>query len=125
MTHRPHPKYASNDASRGPWSVCSDCGFNWSLSDLQFQYDFRGGSVPVNTGWLRCPRCITPLTYQKKLIIIPPDPAPIMNTRPEPYYIDETDFRTTQDGDTRDTQDGEDRVIIERMGGDGNVNEDA
>lgn len=102
MTHRPHPKYASNDARRGPWANCSDCGFNWSLSDLQFQYDFQGGSVPTNTGWLRCPRCITPLTYQRKLIIIPPDPPPIFNTRPEPYYVDQTDWLTSgsdYDGD--------------------------
>lgn len=89
MTHRPHPKYASNDARQGPWANCSDCGFNWSLSSLQFQYDFRGGSTPMNMGWLRCPRCISPLTYQRKLLIIPPDPPPIFNTMPENYPVDE------------------------------------
>lgn len=97
MSIHAKPKYASRDARKGPWANCSDCGFNWNLSDLQFQFDFRGGATPVNTGWLRCPRCITPYTYQKKLIIIPPDPPPIFNTRPEPYGVDEVNWLVTDD----------------------------
>lgn len=98
MSRRPHPKYASNDPHAGPWAVCSDCGFNWSLSSLHWQYDFAGTSVPINKGWLRCPRCITPVNYQKQLIIIPPDPPPIFNTRPETYTVDETNWLVTDDG---------------------------
>lgn len=104
MTYRPHLKYASYDAHAGPWTTCSTCGLIWSQKDMQFQYDFRGGSVPINTGWLRCPKCITPLTYQQSLLIIPPDPPPFMNTRPEPYTVDETSWLTTEDGDIISTQ---------------------
>lgn len=91
------------------------------MTRMQFQYDFYGGSVPQNSGYLVCPRCLDDLAYQFKLLILPPDPKPIMNTRPENYFVDETDFRVTQEDEVRVTEDGEDRVIIERLGGDGNV----
>jgi hypothetical protein len=110
MSYRGKPKYASRDAHAGPWTMCSTCGFNWSQSDMEFQYDFMGGSVPQNTGWLRCPRCITPLTYQRKMIILPPDPPPFQNTRPEPYAIDETDWLTTEDGNILITESGNELI---------------
>lgn len=111
MTYRPSPKYASKDARRGAWCSCDDCGMIWNQSDMQFQYDFVGGPVPVSQGWLRCPRCITDLTYQRKLLVLPPDPAPIYNTRPENYTVDETNYWVTQDGDIFETVDGEDTYI--------------
>lgn len=74
---------------------------------MQFQYDFRGGSTPDNTGFLVCPRCVDDLNFQRKLIIIPPDPPPLANTRPENYIVDESNWLTTQEGDTLTTQDGE------------------
>lgn len=73
---------------------------------MQFQYDFLGGSVPQNLGLLVCPRCVDPLTWQQKLLILPPDPAPIFNTRPEPYTVDETNWLTTEDGDILTTESG-------------------
>lgn len=104
MTYRPSPKYASKDARRGSWTTCDECGFLWNLSRMQFQYDFMGGSVPQNTGYLVCPRCLDDLNYQRQLLIIPPDPPPIANTRPEPYAVDETDWLTTEDGDILTTE---------------------
>ena len=97
MSHRPQPKYASKDAHRGPWSTCDDCGFINNLSDLQFQYAYNGGSSPINTGFLVCRRCIDPINEQFKLLIIPPDPPPIFNTRAENYTVDETNWLTTGD----------------------------
>lgn len=89
MTHRPYPKYASRDARRGPITTCSTCGLLWSQSSMSFQYNFRGGNTPINTQILRCPRCIDGLQWQAKLIVIPPDPPPFFNTRPETYAVDE------------------------------------
>lgn len=103
MTYRPQPKYASKDAHRGPWSTCDRCGFINNLSSLQFQYMYNGSAVPINTRLLVCERCIDPLNPQFKLLIIPPDPPPIANTRPENYVVDETNWLTTgtdNDGDT-------------------------
>jgi hypothetical protein len=43
--------------------------------------------------------------------ILPPDPEPVFNARPEPYDIDEDDFRITEEEDFRITQDGDNRVV--------------
>lgn len=111
MSYRPSPKYASKDARRGPWTTCPQCGLIWNLCDMQFQFDFQGGVAPINTNLLRCPKCITPLTWQRQLIVIPPDPPPIFNTRPEPYTVDETNWLTTQDYDIFETVDGSEEYI--------------
>lgn len=110
MTYRPHPKYASNSAKAGPWSTCDRCGFINSQSDLQWQFDYVGGPVPQSQGWLVCPRCINPLTMQRQLIVLPPDPPPIFNTRPENYTVDETNYLVSQDGDIFETVAGEDYI---------------
>ena len=60
------------------------------MRNMQFQYDFLGGSVPQNTGYLKCPRCINALRFQGQLIVIPPDPPMVFNTRPETYAVDES-----------------------------------
>lgn len=77
------------------------------MNRMAFQYDYLGGSVPQNLGLLVCETCTDALNFQQKLLILPPDPAPIFNTRPEPYAVDETNWLTTEDGDIIDTQDGE------------------
>lgn len=74
---------------------------------MSFQYDFAGTSVPINTQLLRCPKCITPLTWQKKLLVIPPDPPPIFNTRPEPLTVDNTNWLVTDDDDIITTESGD------------------
>ncbi len=105
MSFRPNPKYASKDAHAGAWTTCDRCGLLDSQSRMQFQYDFLGGSVPQNTGFLVCPRCVDGLNFQRMLLIIPPDPPAIFNTRPEIYSVDETNFMVTEDDDilTTDT----------------------
>lgn len=85
MSRYMKPKYASRDAHDGPWVTCDTCGFLWSQTSMAFQYQYMGTSVPQNTGRLKCPKCMDPLQYQNKLLIIPPDPAPKFNIRPEPY----------------------------------------
>lgn len=47
---------------------------------------------------------------QLKPRIIPPDPMPTLNARPEPFLIDDSDWRTTEDGDIRVTEDDVPRV---------------
>lgn len=74
---------------------------------MQFQYDYMGGSTPQNLGVLVCSRCLDELSFQNKLLILPPDPKPFFNTRPEPYAVDETNWMTTEGGSVIDTQDGE------------------
>ena len=107
MAKRPHPSGATNNPHDGPWSSCDRCGFIYNLNRLQFQYDFNGGSTPVNLGVLCCSKCLDGLNYQKKLLILPPDPKPIMNTRPEQYVVDETNWLTAEDGTVLTTETGD------------------
>ncbi len=105
MAKRPHPRRATTNPHDGPWTTCDRCGFVASMNRMQFQYDFVGGSTPQNLGILVCPTCLDDLSYQNMLLILPPDPAPIFNTRPEPYAVDETNWLSTQDDEIITTQD--------------------
>ena len=100
MTFYAKPKYASRNARMGPWVTCDQCGFIWSQSSMQFQYDFEGGSVPQNTNFLVCPKCVTPYTYQRKLLVIPPDPPPKFNLRPANNEVDSGGSPTIEIGAT-------------------------
>lgn len=97
MTYR-QPKYASRDARLGPWQTCDRCGLLDNQSRMQFQYDYLGGSVPQSTGYIVCERCLDQLNHQRQLIIIPPDPPPLFNTRPENYVVDESNWLVTDEG---------------------------
>ena len=107
MARRPHPMGASLNPHDGPWVTCDRCGFISSQNRMQFQYDFMGGSVPQNLGLLVCSKCLDDLNWQAKLLILPPDPKPIFNTRPEPYIVDETSWLTTEDEEIIETESGE------------------
>lgn len=105
MPYRPHPSGTTTNPGDGPWSACDRCGRLYSGNRLQFQYDFMGGNVPQNLGLLVCSKsCLDELNWQQKLLILPPDPPPFFNTRPENYAVDETNWLTTQDGDVITTQ---------------------
>ena len=54
------------------------------------RWDMRyAGQALIRTGYLVCEPCKdTPAPFEK-LLILPPDPVPVMNARPEPYAIDE------------------------------------
>lgn len=107
MAKRPHPKGASTNPGQGPWTECMRCGLVKSMDRIVFQYDFMGGSTPQNTGLRVCvDTCVDDLMWQAKLLILPPDPAPIPNTFPTNYAVDETNWLTTQDDSIITTQDG-------------------
>lgn len=105
MAYRWKPKYAEVDAeSPKAWATCSRCGFIWNLNKLLWQYDYRGSTTPQNTFVLVCPRCYDEPQPQLAPQILPPDPPPIFNARPENYTVDETSWLTTQDDEIIVTQ---------------------
>lgn len=63
--------------------VCDRCGLQYSHKDLQWQFEWQGPRLQnkrilvCNTGCLDVPQ------QQLRTIIIPADPLPIMNPRPE------------------------------------------
>ena len=103
---RKSPRYAQTDPQnpRG-WATCVRCGFIWNHFRLRWQYDWRGLNL-VNRWLLVCPHCLDTPQRQLGAIVIPPDPRPIYNARPEAYQIDETPVST------RVTMDGRVRTIL-------------
>lgn len=51
----------------------------------------------INTKKLVCRTCRDEPSIFRKALILPSDPDPILNARPEPYLVDETDWRVVED----------------------------
>ena len=107
MAYRWHPKNSETDPDNPrAWASADCCGFIWPLHKLTFQYAYQGSTMPQNTGFLICPKHLDPLNPQDTPYILPPDPPPIYNARPENYALDESSDLGTEDGDTITTEDG-------------------
>lgn len=107
MAYRWRGKYfevdPDNPAAEG---ICDRCGFRWNLHKLRWQMAYQGSTMPQNTRFLVCYKCYDPLNPQDMPFILPPDPEPIFNARPEPYTLDESDFLTDQLGNALQTPEG-------------------
>lgn len=76
-----------NSQSPRALGCCDRCGFDWNRDQLTWQYDWRGPRLQ-NLRILVCPDCIDkPQQNGQRTIIIPPDPLPILNPRPDPYMF--------------------------------------
>lgn len=98
---------ASNPRAHGS---CDRCGFRWNLYQLQYQYQWAGTDL-INLRIRVCPTCLDKPSEFLRTIIIPPDPVPAFDPRPEPFAFDEIDYRVTEELDQRVTQNDLDRVL--------------
>jgi hypothetical protein len=86
---RKHPRRAAVDAtSPRAWGTSDRDGFINNLENMSWQFDWAGTSL-VNKHILVAECELDTPQRQLGAIILPPDPPPIMNARPEPYAIDE------------------------------------
>ena len=100
---RPHPRRAETDVSSPrAWATCDRCGFITNHYKLSWQHEWAGTDL-VNRRILVCEICLDAPQRQLGTIILPPDPTPVMNARPEQYDIDEqpVSVRYTMDGRVR------------------------
>ena len=101
---RQHPRRAETDpSSPRAWATCDRCGFITNHYKLSWQFDWAGTQL-INKRILVCEGgCLDEPQRQLGTIILPPDPMPIMNARPEQYAIDEepVSVRYTADGSAR------------------------
>lgn len=103
---RPHPRRASTDATAPrAWATCDRCGFVTNLYKLQWQFEYAGTGL-INKRILVCDPCLDEPQRQLGTFVLPPDPVPVMNARPEQYLIDEVPVST------RYTMDGKIRVTV-------------
>jgi hypothetical protein len=65
--------------------------YNWV--DLQWQYEWRG-PVIQNIRILVCKPCLDIPQEQLRAIVVPADPVPIINARPQDFEIAESDYRS-------------------------------
>jgi len=87
------------------FGVCDRCGFLYNLDDLKWQKQYAGVGV-VSLEILVCDRCLDRMQPQLTATILPIDPEPIMDPRPEYYAVDEVDYLVDQNGDILVDQDG-------------------
>ena len=125
-------------SSRNPQAagVCDRCGGVYNHVDLGWQYDWAGASM-INKRLLVCNTCMDDPQQQLRSIVLPADPMPIMNARPQQFVNAETDFRLTSrpatmnaktgimvpDGDVRITENDKTRVTQQTGGADGSLNQ--
>lgn len=65
-------------------AICDRCGAMVNHVDLTWQYQWRGTKLQ-NIQLLVCESCLDIPQEQLRVIILPMDPVPIMNARPENY----------------------------------------
>lgn len=75
-------------------AICDRCGFEFNHVDLSWQFDWRGPNL-ANLRILVCNACLDkPQLNGQRTIILPPDPDPIKNARPEQRVVQENPFST-------------------------------
>lgn len=80
-------------------AVCDRCAMWYNRVDLKWQYDWAGASM-INKRMLVCDTCYDTPQTQLRAIVLPADPVPITNPRPEPYMWDSVDYRQVSGNNT-------------------------
>lgn len=65
-------------------AICDRCGFRYNHDELQWQFQWAGPKLQ-NLRLLVCKSCLDVPQEGLRTIILPPDPVPIENPRPENY----------------------------------------
>lgn len=114
---RPHPRGASTSpSSPEAWATCDRCGFVVNHRKLSWQFEWAGTRL-TNLGVLVCDTCLDDPQRQLGTVILPPDPLPIMNARPEQYAMDEepVSVRYTINGRVRVVHGRGSAWVVERI----------
>jgi len=84
-------------SSRNPQAhaICDRCGMRYNHVDLQWQMDWAGATV-VNKRLLVCRHCLDAMQAQLRSLVLPADPPPVLNPRPETYALLTTDVRVVE-----------------------------
>lgn len=109
MAWRQHGRARVSPSSPSAFGVCDRCSIWYNLRALRWQYEYAGTRLQ-NQHILVCDRCLDNPQPQLKARILPPDPVPVMNARPEQFFVDETTLLATNDGLYLVTHDGSNLV---------------
>jgi len=84
---RPHGRAQVSQTAPRALAVCDGCGFMFNLDDLQWQWDWLQGPRLFNKRILVCRTCLDVPQESGRTIVLPPDPIPVANPRPEAYAL--------------------------------------
>lgn len=88
MSLHPHGRAEISPSSPRALGVCDRCGALYNHTQLRWQSDWRGTKLQ-NLRILVCESCIDAFQENgQRTIILPADPIPIQNARPEQYIPD-------------------------------------
>ncbi len=95
MSWRFHGRATVNPQSPSAFGVCDRCGCWYNLDTLAWQFEWRGPRL-MNLRILVCPPCKDVPQEQLRPIVIPPDPVPRANPRPEDFAQDNIGISAAQ-----------------------------
>lgn len=90
MAWRPHGRARVDANHPSAFAVCDSCSFLYNLDDLKPQRQWAGTTLQTYN-ILKCSRCLDKPQPQLRARILPPDPLPRINPRPENYLVAEGD----------------------------------
>lgn len=81
------PKGHARVDPRSPraFAICDRCGFLYNHNALRWDAQWHGHQIR-RTGFLVCPKCADVPNPTLRPIVLPADPVPILNPRPEPVH---------------------------------------
>lgn len=81
-----HPTGRARVSARNPQAhaICDRCGFRYNRVNLRAQQQWNGLKLQTYN-ILVCKKCWDEPQIQLRTIIIPPDPLPVLNPRPEQF----------------------------------------
>lgn len=86
---RVHGRAKIDPANPRALGVCERCGFLYNHENLKWQMDWRGPKIQ-NLRILICSDCYDkPQPNGQQTILLPADPLPVQNARPEQYVLDD------------------------------------
>lgn len=110
MAWRYHGKASVSPSSPRAFAVCDRCG-NWTNHyKLSSQAEWTGQRL-ADLNLLVCDKCLDTPQEQLRARVLPPDPVPIINPRPENFGNAENTYLSTNGGDTLITGDGLNLVV--------------
>jgi hypothetical protein len=81
---RVHGRARVDPTNPQAFGVCDRCRFLYNLVDLVFQYEWVGDKL--TNLWLRvCRRCLDKPHEFTRPAVLPPDPVPVWQPRPDNY----------------------------------------
>lgn len=95
MAWRFHSRAWASVTRPEAWGQCDRCNQTWLHKQLRFQRQWQGISL-ANLFILVCPNCYDKPQENIRTILVPQDPVPIMNARPDNYDMEVPSYLMTE-----------------------------